>query len=774
MLLHGIGLSQAIPNWQWLRTQSGTNNESAPAIAQATDGSLYALTTFYSPSLSVGTNVYVNTGAANNYTDIAFTKYDAQGSIVWSKHLATGKYETGYAVAVDKWQNVYIAGTFWGDTLDVDGTILHQAPNVGGGDIFLAKYRSNGSLVWARAWGDSLSDWASSLAFDTAGNIYMAGAFNSFKLRLGAYTLNNVSSNTYTDGYISKLDTNGNVLWASRFGNRGSEYVNDIAIDKAGNAFVTGYYMGMSPHLQPDTIFPFVRFDEIYLLKYNANGVLQWGQNAGGGNNDRSFSISLDKDENPLIVGYLWGVTYFEGQQIPVTGNQIAAFMAKYHTSMGQLQWVNRYSGFAFNDIVHDTVGNMYLAGSYNAGTTVFDTLNLPATATSVPMVLGFDTSVHAAWVKLGAEQSNIMKLSANSDASIIYASGTYGPGFTWVDNVQYSNAGGTDVLLAQLALPAAQPALTLQAATVPPSCQGMANGSISLSISGGQAPYTYSWNIAETDSVANNLAEGTYAVTVYDAANDSVVYSTTLVAFPLPTAAIAATADTVCYGDSIVLSATVTAVQPYGVSWLVNGQASTTANVVLYATGPVALSVTDANHCQTTVYDTFTVLPQPSVLINASADSVCSGDSVLLTANVQGIAPYSYQWDVDGSLLSSDSIYVYAPGAISLNVSDAYLCAASASLSIAEGNCTTVGIASHAKDGGMMLYPNPAHSGITLQGNTLPIISIAIYNTIGQQVLYLSAPSNNYVQVQQLAAGIYTVQVSTGASYIYLRMVKE
>lgn len=686
----------------------------------------------------------------------------------------TGKYETGYAVAVDKWQNVYIAGTFWGDTLDVDGTILHQAPNVGGGDIFLAKYRSNGSLVWARAWGDSLSDWASSLAFDTAGNIYMAGAFNSFKLRLGSYTLNNVSSNTYTDGYISKLDTNGNVLWASRFGNRGSEYVNDIAIDKVGNAFVTGYYMGMSPHLQPDTIFPFVRFDEIYLLKYNANGVLQWGQNAGGGNNDRSFSVSLDKDENPLIVGYLWGVTYFEGQQIPVTGNQIAAFMAKYHTSMGQLQWVKRYSGFAFNDIVHDTTGNMYLAGSYNAGTTVFDTVNLPATATSMPMVLCFDTTEAAVWAKLNTQQSSLTKLSTNSDASMMYASGTYGPGFTWVDSVQYSNAGGTDVLLAQLALPAAQPALTLQAAAVPPSCQGMANGSISLSISGGQAPYTYSWNIAETDSVANNLAEGTYAVTVYDAANDSVVYSTTLVAFPLPTAAIAATADTVCYGDSIVLSATVTAVQPYGVSWLVNGQASTTANVVLYATGPVALSVTDANHCHATVYDTFTVLPQPSVLINASADSLCSGDSVLITANVQGVAPYSYQWDVDGSLLSADSIYVYAPGAISLNVSDAYLCAASASLSIAEGNCVTVGIASHAKDGGMMLYPNPAHSGITLQGNTLPIISIAIYNTIGEQVLYIAAPSTKYVDVRTLAAGVYTVQVSTGASYIYLRMVKE
>ena len=167
-------------------------------------------------------------------------------------------------------------------------------------------------------------------------------------------------------------------------------------------------------------------------------------------------------------------------------------------------------------------------------------------------------------------------------------------------------------------------------------------------------------------------------------------------------------------------------------------------------------------------------MLPQHSVLLNASADSVCRGDSVLLTANVQGIAPYSYQWDVDGSLLSADSIYVYAPGAISLNVSDAYLCAASASLSIAEGNCVTVGFASHAKEGAITLYPNPTHGGITLQGNTLPIISIAIYNTIGEQVLYIAAPSTKYVDVRTLAAGIYTVQVSTGASYIYLRMVKE
>lgn len=772
-ITYSLTQAQPIPNWQWVHTQNGTQLEINPRVAQDIAGNMYTINTFHSPSIVVGGTSYVNAGI--EYGDMVFAKYDAAGNVMWSKHIGTGAYESAFAIAVDKWNNIYITGTFSGDTVQFDHVVLHEAPNVGGGDIFLAKYNSNGSLIWARSWGDSLSEAAYALDFDTAGNVYMAGTFNGRKLRLGSYTLNNTSANTYTNGYIAKLDTNGNPLWASSFGNYGSEHINDIAVDKAGNAFITGFYFyGSLPIGQPDTIFPFRRFDEIYLLKYDANGVLQWGQNAGGAGGDRAFSVSLDINGNPLIVGYVLGTVNFEGQTLSTAGNVSSGFIAKYNSNLGELMWVRRLLGFETRDIAHDAQGNIYLAGAYGSTANSFDTVPLVATTLRNTLVAKLDTNANAVWVRYASARNLAESISINSNASLIYVAGSYETQALTVAGVTYPVIGGWDVYFGRLSTLPAQPSLSLAATVIQPSCQGLNNGSIALAVSGGQAPYTYVWNSSNADSLAENLAEGVHSVTVYDATGDSAVYNTTLVAPPLPSVSITAIADSVCTGDSIVLTATVSAALPYVQTWFVNGVQSTTTSYTLHTSSEVALNITDANQCQANVADTFTVLPLPQASINVSADTLCAGDSLLLHATVAGNAPFIHTWQVDGGILASDSIFVHTPGTIVLTLTDTHQCWANDTFTVTEGNCITVGIDDILLQNSISIYPNPTKASLAIYTGTNQHVAIAIYNTMGELVLNAHTLTGASIDVSGLANGLYLAYINTTETKTYIRFVKQ
>lgn len=167
-------------------------------------------------------------------------------------------------------------------------------------------------------------------------------------------------------------------------------------------------------------------------------------------------------------------------------------------------------------------------------------------------------------------------------------------------------------------------------------SCNGGADGSISVTPTGGQAPYTYLWStIGATTPFVTGLAAGTYTVTVTDANGCSEVLNST-VTEPTAITVNPSSSDVTCYGtcDGTISLTPSGGTAPYSYSWSSGG---TTQSITNLCTGIIAYTVTDANGC-TSIDSVSLTQPSPAGVIrgivNFQAAHVTAGNVDLIKKN--------------------------------------------------------------------------------------------------------------------------------------------
>ena len=181
---------------------------------------------------------------------------------------------------------------------------------------------------------------------------------------------------------------------------------------------------------------------------------------------------------------------------------------------------------------------------------------------------------------------------------------------------------------------------------STPASC-GLADGSVSVSASGGTGGYTYNWQPgSQNNSTVTGLSAGIYTVTITDQ-NNCVTTDTVQISNLNPPVIIATANGPFCEGSSINLSAS------GGVtySWAgPNGFTSTTQNPTIFPaaltqSGTYTVTGTDANGCVNTSTVSVLVTPTPTVSVSSSSYSVSSGSSVVITAS----GANTYNWNPGG-----------------------------------------------------------------------------------------------------------------------------
>ncbi|GAB4287537.1 MAG: hypothetical protein Kow0068_13300 [Marinilabiliales bacterium] len=195
-------------------------------------------------------------------------------------------------------------------------------------------------------------------------------------------------------------------------------------------------------------------------------------------------------------------------------------------------------------------------------------------------------------------------------------------------------------------------PAMTLVLTPTDLNCNGDLSGSITSSCTGGSAPFTYNWSNGSTNQDLNNIAAGTYTLTVTDGNGCTIVESTT-VQEPTPVVVSSIPDKYICSGQTATLVASVSGgTTPYTYYW--NG----TAGWMAYNVSPTSqtsyqLYVIDANGC-TSNTETVTIYVSPNVSLSLSAneDHVCPGEQVLITTSITpGVPPY-YIYDTTGQVV--------------------------------------------------------------------------------------------------------------------------
>jgi plastocyanin len=213
-----------------------------------------------------------------------------------------------------------------------------------------------------------------------------------------------------------------------------------------------------------------------------------------------------------------------------------------------------------------------------------------------------------------------------------------------------------------------APPALTSTSSFVNNPCNGDAQGSASISVSGGVPPYSYSWSNGGASSSQTNLQAGSYGVTATDQQGSTTSATYTLVDPSVLVATTSATNESV--SGSMDGTADVTAsggTAPYSYLW---STGSVTAGISSLGAGSYSVTVTDAQNCSVQSLATVTAGAAPLSLSQNANDVSCFGgaDGSINVTVSGGTSPYSYFWS-NGAI--SQNLTGLSVGTYSLTVTD-------------------------------------------------------------------------------------------------------
>ena len=342
----------------WAKTAGGPLLDQGYDIATDATGNSYVVGAIQTNGIYPTVTFDAITLTGHGDYDWFVAKYDANGSVLWAKNGGGTAGDMAYGVALDNSGAVYVTGFFSG-TMTVDGVTVTSA---GLYDIFLAKYNPDGTLVWLKRAGGTGSDIAHGIVLDSVGNIGIVGEFQN----TASFDNKSIAALGLGDAFIAKYDPNGNNLWAHRGGgtiNYQADRANAIASDGSNSFDITGELTGTATFdgLSVTSIGP--NASDIFLAKYDTNGVIEWLHHGGGIHADIGYSVGVDQAGNSYVSGFADSGTgvVFDHLVLPPRGNEYI-FLAKYDTS-GTVQYVKQYAVGMGMDIRVLNDGCLYFSG---------------------------------------------------------------------------------------------------------------------------------------------------------------------------------------------------------------------------------------------------------------------------------------------------------------------------------------------------------------------------------------------------------------------------
>ncbi len=452
---------------QWTESIGGRNADYGESITTDSSGNVYVIGTFrgkadFDPGPD---SFFLKSSCPCDESDplkpdIFFAKYRKSGALVWARKVGGSGNDDGKGIGVDANGNVYIIGTFE-STADFDpSSSVYNLTSNGGLNIFLAKYNSNGLLVWANSIGNASFDYGTSLSVSNAGVVTIAGSFS------GNVDFDPSPNNTFVDAGISsdpffaRYNTNGKLIWVKDIAGNGESAAQDIFIDPAGGIYITGSFFGTSDFDPGAGTFSLTGTDakDIFYAKYNANGKLLWADRVGGMGDQAGLSIAADSTGNVYATGYFQGTIDFD----PGAGTfniSSPAFFNAYLLKLnnnGSFGWVKNIGGpqddIGFSVAV-DARQNVYTAGYFNGTVSLGASTTLTSAGSTDIYVVGYN----AAGKLLFANQSggvtddwaNAIATDANG---LVYLTGYYTgtATFDFQNSITLTGAGNADVYISK------------------------------------------------------------------------------------------------------------------------------------------------------------------------------------------------------------------------------------------------------------------------------------------------------------------------------------
>ena len=273
-------------------------------------------------------------------------------------------------------------------------TIYNAMQSIGGNDVFVAKYRSSGEILWYTAAGSSGSDIGTSAKTDATGNVYVTGTYNGIMnlySSANTYVSNLALLGTTQSGFLAKYDQFGFVQNTNRSGSTAptgsSITVSAISIAQS-NIYVTGYMTGLSVFYSSSNVLSSsqnVSTQDVFVAKYSQTGNVYWVSKMTSTGADSGVGVATDPTGNVYVNGtYTGPLTIYNSSGsafsnvLPQVGGS-DAFLVKYDTN-GNVIWA-AYQGSTGTDggscIGTDPSGNVYTVGYYTGTMNIYSSSNV-------------------------------------------------------------------------------------------------------------------------------------------------------------------------------------------------------------------------------------------------------------------------------------------------------------------------------------------------------------------------------------------------------------
>ena len=556
-------------------------------------------------------------------------KFTSSGFLIWGTYFGSNMISSGVCV-VNKFNDVFVVGGT--DTSYVLATAGAIQPAYGGGlgDAFIASFDSSGHRRWGTFYGGNAGDGAESIAVDVNGNVYFGGETES---------LNNISSSGSfqpvngggSDGFLVKLDRDGQRFWGTYYGGTGGEGIWGISITADNKLYISGYTNSPNNIATAGTYQPVIGGDyDAFLAKFTTDGQRLWGTYFGGPGQDMGCSDAVSDSQYVFVIGAtksLTGIATANAYQTTFAGGYRDGFIAKFD-SAGQRVWSTYYGGSS-DDIINmctaDSDYNIYFAGSTNSD----DGIATPG---------AFQANRGGDWDNYYGK----LRVCLNPEATSVSGSSDVCKNSTGI------NYSVTPFNYAQNYYWQVPPGMTI--------VSGQNTTSILVNVSGSAiSGDIYAW------------------ATNYCGIGDTAFLHVSV--HPRPVPVITGT-DTLCTGTQITYS---TASGQSQYSWTFSsggmktsggGTGDSTITILWNGSGVqfVRVNYTNQEGCQALNPTNKNVLVNPispvTITVNASVNPVCQGSPVVFTAvaGYGGSSP-SYQWKVNSvNAGTNNSVFTYTP----------------------------------------------------------------------------------------------------------------
>ena len=282
----------------------------------------------------------------------------------------TKDHDAGYvwtrSVETDSNQNTYIAGIFRGGSLSLD---QEHALNAGGLDAFVAKFSTNGDVLWLTTFGGELNEHVEDMLVDGAGNVLVVGSYDSPQFNASTDILTNSGSR---DGFAIQIDAlNGAIDWGNSLSGSGFDNITGVTKDSSGYYAYSGWTASPSLTVNGTSLNNSGNTDFLVLWSY-ANGSWHQGRIYGGSGQEQAHDIVADQNGEVMVVAEFSSSSLTLDQTSINHGGGTGSDSLVLRVAHAGVEWV-RKPICNVNDrawkVDVDSAGNVFVVGEVMANT---------------------------------------------------------------------------------------------------------------------------------------------------------------------------------------------------------------------------------------------------------------------------------------------------------------------------------------------------------------------------------------------------------------------